>query len=260
MFKDLSSNTSLIVFRFAKSISLCIGVLVLFISAQVFSVWVLALFTLLSGGDLTQLATSISSSIPLRFSLGLTSLLIIALQLVIIFRLVNKSILQTLGLSRRPVWLDFGFASASFVGYFVVSSVVLALASQLSDKVDLSQTQQLGISNPAGAELILVFALIVIIPSLIEEVLFRGILLRGLMRYNPKIIAISVSSILFGLLHLEFFSEAPLNWVAALDTALFGVVLAIVYLRRQSLWAPIMLHAIKNSLAFVVLFVFQYNG
>jgi membrane protease YdiL (CAAX protease family) len=115
--------------------------------------------------------------------------------------------------------------------------------------------QQLGFDAPVGWELIFVFITLVVLPSLVEEIVFRGILFRGLKKYIGVVSALIGSSLIFGMAHLEFFSGGSLNYIAALDTTILAVVLTALYIRAGSLWPAILLHAIKNSIAFVVLFV-----
>ncbi len=83
----------------------------------------------------------------------------------------------------------------------------------------------------------------------------RGFLYGSLKKQWPKIYAVLCTSALFAIAHLQFGSGAPLLWVAAIDTFILSLVL--IYLRDKtgSLAASIMLHMLKNSLAFVALFL-----
>jgi len=90
----------------------------------------------------------------------------------------------------------------------------------------------------SGAWLFLVVA---VSPAVCEEVLFRGILLRGFTRrFRPWIAALAVS-VLFGLFHLSIFRFLP--------TALLGIPLAYLALRTGSLFPSMLTHALVNSLA-----------
>jgi membrane protease YdiL (CAAX protease family) len=59
----------------------------------------------------------------------------------------------------------------------------------------------------------------------------------------------------FGLPHLAQGGDAGPLWIAFIDTFILSMVL--VWLREQTgnLWAGIVLHAIKNGIAFVSLFI-----
>jgi membrane protease YdiL (CAAX protease family)/Flp pilus assembly protein TadD len=84
-----------------------------------------------------------------------------------------------------------------------------------------------------------------LLPGLGEEMLFRGFLGRGLLaRFGPAL-GILVTSALFGLLHLD-----PVRICA---TTILGVGLHLVYLATRSFWAPVLLHALNNVLAFALM-------
>src|SRR5690606_7282850 len=104
-------------------------------------------------------------------------------------------------------------------------------------------------------QLILVFISLVLLPPFVEEVLARGFLYTGLKTKWPVWAAAVVTSLIFAAAHLEFGSGAPLLWVAAIDT--FTLSLVLIYLREKTgkLGASIMLHMLKNGVAFVLLFI-----
>lgn len=76
----------------------------------------------------------------------------------------------------------------------------------------------------------------------LEELLFRGVLLKGLLRNYRPAVAIGQSALLFGLLHLS-----PAQ---SISTALLGLLLGWLYYRTQSLGLCIGLHMLNNLLAF----------
>src|SRR5690606_18538260 len=122
--------------------------------------------------------------------------------------------------------------------------------------IDFEQNQQIGFETAkTAAQLALVFVSLVVIPPIVEEILFRGFLYKGLRTKWPKWLSTLVVSVLFAIAHLQFGSGAPLLWVAAIDT--FALSLVLVYLREKTngLSAPILLHAFKNAIAFTLLFI-----
>ena len=84
----------------------------------------------------------------------------------------------------------------------------------------------------------------------VEEVLFRGFLLRRWSRKWNFQAAVLLSSMLFGLLHFSDF----------VGTTLFGIVMAVLYVKAGSLWAPIALHAAHNLVIFVLVWVEELAG
>ena len=90
---------------------------------------------------------------------------------------------------------------------------------------------------------VLHFINICILAPLWEELFFRGILLRRFtIKWSPQK-SIIVSSILFGLIHLN-----PLTIVFAFA---LGCVLGYAYLKTKSIVVPIVLHSFSNFLAFI---------
>jgi membrane protease YdiL (CAAX protease family) len=166
-----------------------------------------------------------------------------------------KTSFRDLGLV-KPRLRDLGYALAGFGVYFPVYLVAILLAQTLTH-INVGQKQQLGFSSASGGELILVFVSLVLLPPLVEEILVRGFLYGSLKKHWSKIQAVLVTSLLFALAHLQFGSGAPLLWTAALDTFILSLVL--IYLRDKtgSLSASIMLHMLKNGLAFAALFLIK---
>lgn len=80
----------------------------------------------------------------------------------------------------------------------------------------------------------------VVVAPVAEELLFRGYLLNLWMARWGVWPAVVASSLVFGLLHME----------KSVFAAGLGVVVALVYLRYDSLWPGIVLHAAYNVLSF----------
>lgn len=90
------------------------------------------------------------------------------------------------------------------------------------------------------------FITVCILAPIIEEILFRGILLRGLLQNGTSpIIAILLSSVLFGLAHMN-----PWQFLGA---GLLGAIFGFVYFRTKSLWLCMFLHALNNSISFIMM-------
>ncbi len=88
-----------------------------------------------------------------------------------------------------------------------------------------------------------------------EEVMFRGVWLRGLFRSYGIWVAILGSSLLFGAMHvLNVFLTGDLRGAVLQSVAAFlsGVFLAAVRLRTGSLWTGIVLHGLWDAGTFLV--------
>ena len=82
----------------------------------------------------------------------------------------------------------------------------------------------------------------------LEEVLFRGIILDGfLKRYNPGK-AIFWSAFLFGLFHLN-----PWQFIPGF---MIGLMLGYIYLKTRSLTTVILVHIVNNSFSYLIMYFY----
>ncbi len=159
---------------------------------------------------------------------------------------------------KKPRWSDLFNGLLAVPVYFVIYLITVGLVSHFVPSLDISQEQQIGFDNVAGAlPLILTFISLVILPPLAEEIMVRGFLYSTLKKAMPLIAAVIVTSALFAGAHLPEGGAAGPLYIAALDT--FVLSLVLIYLREKtgSLWSSITLHAVKNGVAFLALFVFH---
>jgi uncharacterized protein len=85
---------------------------------------------------------------------------------------------------------------------------------------------------------VMLFITVIIAAPLCEELIFRGILLqRWATKWNPPI-ALILTSLLFGALHV--------NIVGA---GILGLIAGLLYFKTKSLWTAVALHAMNNTIA-----------
>lgn len=163
--------------------------------------------------------------------------------------------LQTVGLL-RPKWSYLGHAVVGYVAYFLLFVAIIAI-TRLLLPVDIEQEQALGFQRDSdGPALAMAFISLVILPPIVEEIVFRGFFF-GTLRANRAgaVSATIITSILFGALHLFGSADGSLLWIAAIDTFILSVVLCYLRERTGSIWASVGVHAIKNAVVFVNLFI-----
>ncbi len=85
-----------------------------------------------------------------------------------------------------------------------------------------------------------------VVAPMVEEAVFRGVLLSGLMRRLPVVPAVLASAVVFGLVHLPDFKFA---WYPVPTLVLLGVLLAWLRLRSGSLWTSVTAHVAFNAIA-----------
>lgn len=167
----------------------------------------------------------------------------------------RKGTLRQIGWRRFVGW-DIAYALAGFLVYFIAYAVLLSIATHLFPSLNVNQKQELGFQNATGnLNLALAFISLVVLPPLVEETVFRGFVFTGLRNRLSPVWAALVTSLLFASAHLEFGSGQPLLWVAALDTFTLSLVLCYLRQKTDSLWPGIVLHGLKNAIAFISLFL-----
>jgi hypothetical protein len=93
--------------------------------------------------------------------------------------------------------------------------------------------------------------LISLVAPVVEELVFRGLILGGLLAYYKPWKAILVSAVLFTLFHLN-----PYQFVAAFG---LGLLFGWVFWKTRSLWPCMILHAIFNGWGWLVNGVLQLD-
>ena len=162
---------------------------------------------------------------------------------------------KTIGL-RRPKWTDPLYSLAVFPAYIVIFALITTLIKALVPSLNIVQAQDLGFSsNYYGVQLVLIAVALVVIAPVTEEIIFRGLIFGSLKKGTSLLGAAVITSLVFAAGHLLEGGSGGLLYIAAIDT--FVLSLALVYLRQKTggLWASIGLHALKNGVAFVSLFV-----
>ncbi len=96
------------------------------------------------------------------------------------------------------------------------------------------------------------FRISTFLSSIYEEIIFRGIVLFGLLQIMSPIYAVVVSSLLFGLWHLKnhrWQTRSQTVYQVAYTGLIFGPIVAVVSLWTGTIWIAVILHYIHNILA-----------
>ncbi len=236
-----------------RAIGLCV------LKAVGFTAWgLIALFGaayILSGGawlieklnlPLGTLSSAVSMAIQAALLYGLA--LAIALGIPYVVRRSRPS-LKLLGLQRLLSWSDIGLAAAAFIPYLLLSALMALVAMKVIPGYDIEQVQETGFStftNQIGY--VMAFITLVVLAPLAEEALFRGYLytkLRGLIGVVAAALLVSLS---FGFVHGQ--------WNVAVDTFVLSLVLVALREITGSIWSGVVLHMIKNGIAYFFLFMY----
>lgn len=155
---------------------------------------------------------------------------------------------RQLGAVRTVEFRDVAFAPAAFVVYFIATALVTGLVTHFVPNFNIDQAQDTGFTDlTQGYEYFLAFVTLVIMAPVAEELVFRGYLYGKLRRLVPVWLAILLTSAVFGLVHGQ--------WNVGLDVFVLSLVLCSLREVTGSIWAGVLLHMLKNGLAFYLLFI-----
>jgi len=180
---------------------------------------------------------------------------------IVIFLIVPLVIFR--GLSKQPmkktlVGIGFNRPSLRVVGFAFLLGFLFYILNIFLSSVSNLLLMLLGYRLGGGAAPVMGFGSLVIglvlgsvLPGTCEEVSNRGILMRGFMSKLGVWRAVLLSSLIFGLMHL--------NIVQFFVTAVFGVFIALAILATRSLWTGIIIHFMNNALITVFAFARGHN-
>ena len=102
---------------------------------------------------------------------------------------------------------------------------------------------------------ILMGGMTILCAPLVEEVVFRLTVMRGLLKYPW--IAILLSSFLFGLIHVinSLFIGDFTDCIYIIQYMAMGIALGYTYYRHQNIWYSIGVHAVQNFISTVLVFI-----
>lgn len=116
---------------------------------------------------------------------------------------------------------------------------ILPIILRIPESDTLIQAEQ----NLNSSFIYLILSVCIIAP-IIEEVIFRGIILNGMLkRYNPST-AIIISSLLFALIHG--------NLHQGINAFLLALIIGCIYYKTHSLYLTIYCHFFNNTASFIL--------
>ena len=94
-----------------------------------------------------------------------------------------------------------------------------------------------------GTNIVLIMIVLGVSAPVIEEYLFRALLLHRLCKSLNQMVALMVTSIVFAVAHF------PSDWVVAIALLMIGTAIGVLWLRTRSLLACIVAHSTYNLIA-----------
>ena len=148
------------------------------------------------------------------------------------------------GLRPTSPWKALGWMVATFVAFYVVTLVWVAIVG--GDPDDEKLPDELGADRSTFALLAVAFLVSVVAP-IAEEFFFRGFFYGALRNWRGVLPAAIITGLVFGAIH-----AGSADWEFLLPLGVFGFLLCLLRERTGSLYPCIVLHCANNSLAFGV--------
>ena len=160
-----------------------------------------------------------------------------------------------LGLREWPTWTDIGLAPVGFIAYLLLAAGLTALFSNFP-WFDPNEAQDLGFSfYVAGFDRMVAFITLVVVAPIAEEVIFRG-WLYGKIREKFSATVSEAWSVVFSMLLVSvLFGAVHLQWNVGVDVFVLSLVLCGLREITGTIYSGIILHMLKNGIAFFLLYV-----
>lgn len=136
--------------------------------------------------------------------------------------------------------------------YFGTLTLLVGVIGPLTALIPMPESIEKLMRVTVGQTGVFAFLLFVVIAPLMEELIFRGVMLDGLLRRYRPVTAILVSSVIFGLAHLN-----PWQFVTAF---VLGCFMGWVYLRSGSLAGCVLIHMSANFSGYLLRLYFALNA
>jgi membrane protease YdiL (CAAX protease family) len=163
--------------------------------------------------------------------------------------------LSDIGLPRKLKWPDLGIGLLGSVAYYALAFAIMGLVFVIWPDLNKNDVQDVGFSvTNSGLDKVLAFIALVIFAPIGEEVLIRGYLFSGLRAVLSFIPTLIITSLLFGLAHLSTGADGAVLWVAGIATLTMSLVVGFLREYTGAIYAGIIVHAINNLVAFMILY------
>lgn len=192
-----------------------------------------------------SIAVIINSKIDIIYLDILAAILsfIFGLITILIFRSIfAKTILESTSL-KKNYKNNISFLAITSLGLYLVT---LGLLVPIGSLLPTNPTINESFALMENSIIYIIMSTLVVAP-LVEEYIFRGVILNKLLnKYSPKV-AIILTAILFGALHL--------NFQQFLVATMIGILYGYVYYRTKSIYLCTICHFFHNTFACLPIFV-----
>ena len=204
--------------------------------AQSFGITGIAILAMLIFSPIMSIMTNILGKEPAfliyyLFTMGVT------------FLIVNRIRIKKVGITSSRFNFEFSTPKIILLVLVTVIAIQTGIISPIVGSLPMPDFIKKIFLKFAGYTGVFSFITIVIAAPILEELIFRGIILKGLLTKYSPIKSIIISSLLFGIVHLN-----PWQFISAM---IIGVFSGWIYYKTQKLTLSIIIHMVNNLFAFI---------
>lgn len=166
------------------------------------------------------------------------------LSLVLYFVWRNHEPIRRLGWNFDHLARDVAWGFVLFVPVFLGGNLVESVLQQVGFSSPLGRPSFFDVRGPT--QLVIAFIMVIVV-AVVEETIFRGYLILRLQAVTGRTsAAVVLASLIFSLGH------GYQGTAGAITVFILGVILALIYLWRQSLIAPVVIHFLTDLTSIVL--------
>lgn len=219
------------------AVSYTVGLLLSFFASDALLTWLNTPVGTLTIGAVVYMLSFVLVLAPLKFS-----------------KLSKSEVAEQLGLRRSSKKWAIPWVLLTWLIYMFFSAVAMMVLYSLNlSGIDLQEKQNVGFNElSSSVDYILAFITLVVLAPVFEEAMFRGFLFGQLRKRHGFWVSAIVTSLAFAVVHFQF--------NVGVDVFILSLFLCYLRERFQSIWPSIMLHALKNGIAYTLLFILPLLG
>lgn len=202
-----------------------------------------AVLTLDMNSDLSSAIMGLALCLPYVAVIGLLSL---------VTRRKGLPLAQGVGLRPVSVWRIAPFALVVAFGARLLTGLWGLLLQAFGVDLPGSRIDPTALLPPGVVGIVFTVLAACVLAPIAEEMVFRGVLLSALTERWGERVGIVVSAAAFAAVHIYPFAMVPIFALA--------LVLARLFLRSRTLWLPVAVHMLFNTLGVVALYALRLAG
>ena len=184
---------------------------------------------------------------------ALALVLIIWLPKVLLKKREYKISVDELGVRGWPTWTDVLLGPIGYLASMVATIAVVLILSALTPAINWEQAQDIGYHGLFLArDKMVAFLILVVLTPIVEELIFRGWLYGKLRSKLKAVPAIILVSLVFAVMHGQ--------WNVGVVVFAMSIFLCLGRELTGTIYAGIMMHMIRNGVAFYLLYSTPFGG